>query len=190
MKLKDEKKLEAVVAATCRKAAERGLLGLTLGEIAKAAGIGTSTLYVYFADKDALFNEVYRRAKREAMDFYGGEIDPTAPVKSRVRNVWNRMLEHRLRRHDEVSFMEQFIGSAYMTEESRAYTAKLGEGILQIVADGQEQEILKVIPVPFLASFFIGSVRETARMIRAGAINDSEESRAIAFQLCWDGIRS
>lgn len=190
MKLKDEKKLEAVVAATCRKAAERGLLGLTLGEIAKAAGIGTSTLYVYFADKDALFNEVYRRAKREAMDFYGGEIDPTAPVKSRVRNVWNRMLDHRLRRHDEVSFMEQFIGSAYMTEESRAFTAKLGEGILQIVADGQEQEILKAIPVPFLASFFIGSVRETARMIRAGSITDSEESRAIAFQLCWDAIRS
>jgi AcrR family transcriptional regulator len=190
MKLKDEKKLEAVVAATCRKAAERGLLGLTLSEIAKAAGIGTSTLYVYFADKDALFNEVYRRAKREAMDFYSGEIDPSAPIKSRVRNVWNRMLDHRLRRHDEVSFMEQFVGSAYMTEDSRAYTTKIGEGLLQIVAEGQEQEILKTIPVPFLASFFIGSVRETGRLIRAGSIADSEESRALAFQLCWDGIRS
>lgn len=190
MKLKDEKKLQAVVAATCRMAAERGLLGLTLSEIAKAAGIGTSTLYVYFADKDALFNEVYRRAKREAMDFYGGEIDPAAPIKSRVRTVWNRMLEHRLQRHDAVSFMEQFIGSAYMTEDSRAYTAKLGEGLLQIVAEGQEQEILKAIPMPFLASFFIGSVRETARLIRAGSITDSEESRAVAFQLCWDAIRA
>lgn len=190
MKPKDEKKLDAVVAATCRMAAERGLLGLTLGEIAKAAGIGTSTLYVYFSDKEALFNEVYRRAKREAMDFYGGEIDPAAPVKSRVRNVWNRMLEHRLRRHDEVSFMEQFLGSAYMNEESRAYTARIGEGLLQIVAEGQQHEILKAIPVPLLVSFFVGSVRETARLIRAGAIPDDEESRTLAFQLCWDGVRS
>lgn len=190
MKLKDEKKLHAVVAATCRMAAERGLLGLTLSEIAKAAGIGTSTLYVYFANKDVLFNEVYRRAKRDAMDFYGGEMDPGAPIKSRVRNVWNRMLDHRLRKHDEVSFMEQFIGSAYMTEESRAYTAKLGEGLLHIVAQGQAQEILKAIPVPFLASFFIGSVRETARLIRSGAIADGDESRAVAFQLCWDGVRA
>lgn len=190
MKLKDEKKLDAVVAATCRMAAERGLLGLTLSEIAKAAGIGTSTLYVYFADKEALFDEVYRRAKREAMDFYGGEIDPSAPIKSRVRNVWNRMLDHRLRRHDEVSFMEQFVGSAYMTEESRAYTAKIGERLLQIVSEGQEQEILKTIPVPYLASFFIGSVRETARLIRAESIIDGEASRAVAFQLCWDGIRA
>lgn len=190
MKLKDEKKLDAVVAATCRMAAERGLLGLTLNDIAKAAGIGTSTLYVYFDDKEALFNEVYRRAKRQAMDFYGGESDATAPIKSRVRNVWNRMLDHRLRRHEEVSFMEQFTGSAYMTEESRAFTEKLGEGLLQIVIDGQQEEILKSIPVPFLASFFIGSVRETARLIRAGAVTDGEESRAVAFQLCWDGIRS
>lgn len=189
MKLKDERKLDAVVAATCRMAAERGLLGLTLGEIAKAAGIGTSTLYVYFADKEALFNEVYRRAKRDAMDFYGGEIDPSAPIKRRVRNVWSRMLDHRLRRHDEVSFMEQFSGSAYMTDESRAYTAKLGEGLLQIVIEGQAQEILKTMPVAFLSSFFIGSVRETARLIRAGSVADGEESRAFAFQLCWDGIR-
>lgn len=190
MKPKDEKKLNAVVAAACRMASERGLLGLTLSEIAKAAGIGTSTLYVYFADKEELFNEVYRRAKLEAMDFYGGDIDPSAPIKSRVRIVWNRMLDHRLRRHDEVSFMEQFVGSAYMTEESRAYTNKIGEGMLRIITEGQEQEILKTIPVPFLVSFFIGSVRETARLIRAESISDSEESRAVAFQLCWDGIRA
>lgn len=189
MKPKDEKKLEAVVAATCRKAAERGLLGLTLGEIAKAAGIGTSTLYVYFADREALFNDVYRRAKREAMDFYGGEIDPAAPFKTRVHGVWNRMLDHRLRRHDEVTFMEQFVGSAYMSEESRDYTARLGEGLQGLVTEGQRQEILKSVPLPFLASLFIGSVRETARMIRAGTIADNEQHRAIAFQLCWDGIR-
>lgn len=189
MKLKDESKLVAVVAATCRMAAERGLLGLTLSDIAKAAGIGTSTLYVYFADKEALFNEVYRRAKRDAMDLYAADVDPGAPIKRRVRTVWNGMLDHRLRRHDEVSFMEQFVGSAYMTDESRAYTATLGEGLLRIVAEGQAQEILKSIPLPFLSSFFIGTVRDTARLIRAHSIVDDENSRAIAFQLCWDGIR-
>lgn len=189
MKLKDEKKLEAVVSATCRLAAERGLLGLTLNEIARAAGIATSTLYVYFDDKEALFNEVYRHAKREAMDFYGGDIDPAAPVKARARGVWNRMLDHRLRRHDEVSFIEQFMGSAYMTDESRAYTASISAGLLRIAAEGQAHEILKPVPMPFLESFFIGSVRETGRMIQGGTIADNEENRRIAFQLCWDGIR-
>ncbi|HEY9102335.1 TetR/AcrR family transcriptional regulator [Chitinimonas sp.] len=190
MKPKDEKKLDAVLTATCRLTAERGLLGLTLTEIAKAAGIGTSTLYTYFADKEALFNEVYRRAKCEAIDFYGGEMDSLAPVKGRVRSVWNRMLDHRLNRYDQVSFMEQFVGSSFMNDESRAYINRIGEGLLQLVMDGQSQEILKAVPIPFLTSIFFGSVRETARLIRSGAIADTEENRAVAFQLCWDGIRS
>lgn len=190
MKLKDDKKLDAVIAATCRLAAEQGLFGLTLAEIAKAAGIATSTLYVYFADKEALFNEVFRRAKSEAIDFYGGEIDPAAPLKGRVRGVWNRMLDHRLRRHDQVTFMEQFVGSSFMSDEIRAYTARIGEGLMQIVGEGQRAEILKAVPPAFLTSLFIGSVRETARLIRAGSIADTEEDRAVAFQLCWDGIRS
>jgi len=189
MKPKDEKKLDAVVAATCRLTAERGLLGLTLTDIAKAAGIGTSTLYTYFADKEALFNEVYRRAKREAIDFYGGEIDAARPLKSRVSGVWNKMLDHRLNRHDQVSYMEQFVGSSFMSDESRAYLSRIGEGLMQLVVDGQKEEILKSVPIPFLTSAFIGSVRETARLILAETIADTEENRALAFQLCWDAIR-
>ncbi len=190
MRPKDEKKLEAVIAATCRLVAERGLFDLALTDIAKAAGIGTSTLYVYFAHREALFNEVYRRAKLEAVAFYGDQIDPTAPLKARVRGVWNRMLDHRLHRHDQVTFMEQFISSPLISEESRAYSERISQGLMQMVAEGQETEILKGVPLPFLTSTFIGSVRETARMIRAGVITDSEDSRGVAFQLCWDALRS
>jgi len=190
MKLKDEKKLEAVITATCRLAAERGLFGLTLTEIAKAAGIGTSTLYVYFKDKEALFNEVYRRAKREALEFYCAGIDPALPLKRRVRGVWNKMLDHRLQRFDQVTFMEQFVGSSFMNEESRVYVERLSEGLVEIVSEGQREEILKAVPLSFLNSLFIGSVRETARLIRARTVADSEESRAVAFQLCWDGLRA
>lgn len=190
MKPKDEKKLEAVVAATCRLAAERGLFGLTLAEIAKAAGIGTSTLYVYFADKESLFNEVYRRAKREAIDFYSGEDDSSTPLKRRVHSLWHRMLDHRLHRYDQAAFMEQFVNSSFMSDDSRAYTLRIGEGLMQIVVEGQREEILKAVPIPFLTSTLFGSVRETARLIRASLISDTEENRATAFQLCWDGIRA
>ena len=189
MKPKDDKKLDAVITATCRLAAERGLYGLTLAQIAKQAGIGTSTLYVYFPDKETLFNEVYRRAKREALDIYSTGIERSLPLKTQVRGVWNKMLDHRLHRFDQVSFMEQFSGSPFISDESRAYVEKHGEGLVQIVVDGQKQEILKSIPIPFISSLFFGSIRETARLIRTGSIADTEDTREIAFRLCWDGIR-
>ena len=190
MRPKDEKKLDAVIAATCQLAAEHGLLGLTLTKIAKAAGIGTSTLYVYFSDREALFNEVYRHAKREALEFYGSDIEVALPIKGKVRDVWNKMLDHRLKRYDQVSFMEQFVGSVFMSDESRAYAERFGEGLIKIVEEGQKEEILKKVPLSFLNSLFVGSVRETARLIRGGSITDTTDNREIAFQLCWDGIRS
>jgi TetR/AcrR family transcriptional regulator, repressor of fatR-cypB operon len=72
MKPKDGRKLAAVIAATCRMAAERELPG-PHPEIAKAAGVDTSAVYVDFADKDALFNEVDGDAKRayELWHFFG-----------------------------------------------------------------------------------------------------------------------
>jgi AcrR family transcriptional regulator len=190
MRPKDEKKLDAVIVATCQLAAEHGLLGLTLTKIAKAAGIGTSTLYVYFSDREALFNEVYRRAKREALEFYSSDIDAALPIKGKVRAVWNKMLDHRLKRYDQVSFMEQFVGSVFMSDESRAYAERFGEGLIQIATEGQRQEILKTVPLYFLNSLVVGSIRETARLIRGGLIADISENREIAFRLCWDGIRS
>lgn len=190
MKPKDEKKLDAIFAATCRLAAERGLFGLTLAEIAKAAEIGTSTLYVYFADKEALFNDVFRRAKLEAVTFYGEQIDPAASLKARIRALWNGMLDHRLRRFDQVSFLEQFEGSSFMSDESRAYHAQITERLMTLVAEGQAAEVLKAAPAALLHALFIGSIRETARLIRGRRIADAEEARAIAFQLCWDGVRA
>jgi hypothetical protein len=59
------------------------------------------------------------------MGFWGGEIDPSAPINGQVRTLWSRVLDHRLRRHDDVSFMEPFIGSAYVTEKSRAIAFQL-----------------------------------------------------------------
>jgi len=82
-------------------------LGLTLTEIASAAGIGTSTLYVYFADKEALFNEVYRRAKREAIDSTWRDR-PLAPLKGGSAACGTGCLITAMRRHDQVCFMEQF----------------------------------------------------------------------------------
>lgn len=190
MKPKDEKKLEAMIAATCRLATRCGLYGLTLAQIAKEAGIATSTLYVYFPDKSALFNEVYRQAKREALNSYSAGIDPKLPLKGRVRNVWNKMLDHRLQHFDQVTFMEQFVGSSFMSDESRAYVEQHGEGLIRIVIEGQREEILKPIPISFIGALFFGSIRETARLVRAGSIADTEEAREIAFQLCWDGVRA
>lgn len=63
-----------------------------------------------------------------------------------------------------------------MSDESRVYIERLGEGLMRIVAKGQREEILKAVPLSFLNSLFIGSVREPARLIRAGSITTRKKT--------------
>lgn len=52
---------EAVLDATARLVAERGLLSVTMSEIAEQAGIGRATLYKYFADVEAILDAWHQR---------------------------------------------------------------------------------------------------------------------------------
>ena len=56
-------KRRRILDAALKTFAERGFHGTSVPEVAEAAGVGTGTLYRYFAHKDALVNEVYRDAK-------------------------------------------------------------------------------------------------------------------------------
>jgi TetR/AcrR family transcriptional regulator, repressor of fatR-cypB operon len=60
--LVDDKR-RIILDAAIEAFAERGYHGTSVPEVATAAGVGTGTLYRYFANKEALVNEAYRDAK-------------------------------------------------------------------------------------------------------------------------------
>ena len=57
------RRADEIMDAAARVFAERGYHGTNVPEVAAAAGVGIGSLYRYFADKEALVNEVYRDAK-------------------------------------------------------------------------------------------------------------------------------
>src|SRR5690348_5979837 len=61
--LVDDKR-RRILDAALQTFAAKGYHGTAVPEVADAAGVGTGTLYRYFAHKEALVNEVYRDAKQ------------------------------------------------------------------------------------------------------------------------------
>jgi TetR/AcrR family transcriptional repressor of multidrug resistance operon len=190
VKPKDDQKLEAIAQATYLCVHERGMRALTLAEIAKRAGLATSTLYVYFPNKQALLDALYERAKTAAVAQLMGANEDGQPVKARLRRIWLALLELRLRQPEQQVFMEQYASSEYMSEHNRTLGTHLSAVFVALVRQGQAEELLKPIAVPFHQICLLGSVQETAKLIAQQGLPDDDATRNTAFILCWDAMKA
>jgi AcrR family transcriptional regulator len=190
VKPKDDLKLEAITQAAYACVLERGMRALTLAEIARAAGLATSTLYVYFPSKQALLDALYERAKTETFTaLMQGDV-AGAPLKARMRRLWMNMLDARLKSPAQMVFMEQYASSEFMSEHNRALSARLAAVFHALLEAGQRDETLKNVPLPLLIGSILGSVHETGRLIATQVLPNDEATRAAAFMLCWDARKA
>lgn len=190
MKPKDDEKQRAIAQATFDLVARTGLSGLTMAEIARAAGIATSTLYVYYPSKDELISQLYQDAKTVTAARIMQGLEPGMPYRARVRRAWGNLLRHRLDQYAEVVFQEQYYNSPWFSEGNREFSARLMAGFHALIEEGQKQEILKAVPVPLLTASLVGSVRETGNLIRAKVLPNTEAVQQMAFGLCWDALKA
>jgi len=190
VKPKDDDKLRAIAEATFTLVEQTGLSGLTMAAIAREAGLATGTLYVYFKSKEELMVALYEQAKTSTTASLMQGDDPQAPFRSRFQRMWMNWLEHRLTHYAQVVFIEQYYNSPWFSEESRNLSARLIKGWIDLIESAKAQQILKDVPTVLLINSFGGSVRETTNALRSDALKRTEANLAMAFGLCWDGIKA
>ena len=190
MKPKDDEKQRAIAEATFALVEQSGLSGLTMADIARTAGIATSTLYVYYPSKDELVSQLYDHAKAETAKRILHGYDPSAPYRGRLRHIWESLLRNRLERYAEAVFQEQYHNSHWFTQSNRARSAKLVVQFNALIEEGQRHEIVKALPIPLLAACILGSIRETATLIRTKVLPPTAATRDAAFTLCWDALKA
>lgn len=190
VKPKDDEKLRAIAKATFTLVEQTGLSGLTMAAIAREAGLATGTLYVYFKSKEDLMVALYEQAKTETAASLMQGDDASLPFRSRFQRMWLNWLDHRLTHYAQVVFLEQYYNSPWFSEESRNLSARLIKGCVDLIETARAQQILKDVPTPLLINSFGGSVRETANMLRSGTLTRTDAHLAMAFGLCWDGLKA
>lgn len=190
MKPKDDLKLEAIAQATYQCVLSRGLSALTLADIARSAGLATSTLYVYYPSKQDLLDALYERAKTVTVARLFERDTDQLSTKARIRQIWLNMLENCLTNQAELAFLEQYASSGSMSEANRALGARFVAVFRGILETGQKEETLKAVPLPFLMASLVGSVRETAKLISQKTVPNDEATRNTAFQLSWDAVKA
>lgn len=82
----------AILDAAVHEIAKAGL-GAPTAKIAKRAGVAAGTLFLYFANKEELLNELYVDLKGEAYKKINANFPHKGSLERRARHVWSSYLD-------------------------------------------------------------------------------------------------
>lgn len=190
MKLKDEKKTEHIFRATLQLVNEKGVAGITMGEIARAANIATGTLYIYFKSKDELINALFTECRKAAVDIYFMDYEESDPFKKGFKVIWLNLLKFRTEHFEEAVFMDQCYHSPFITETTKEITKKLTQPLHKLVARGKEEGFLKEADSFVLLTYVVGGINE---FVKHSIYSNKKITKPLIeqmFNICWDGIKA
>ena len=146
-----DKRAELLRAAIERIAVE-GVAAST-ASIAKSAGVAEGSLFRYFADKDALLNDVYLEIKADLKARLTHDFPMNSPLKKRTEHLWNGYVTWGVTSANMRQALAQLLVSDRITLESKQAGS---EGILvmptlmEVMAKGR----LAGLPALFAQSLF------------------------------------
>lgn len=188
MRPKDENKREAIFSATMVLINTYGLAHTSMSKIAREAGVSPATIYIYFENKNHLLTSLYVDVKQEMSRAILDSLDDNLEIRDAFRLMWENLYAYYLAYPDHFVFAEQFCNAPIVdtveTEEVEAYFAPFK----RLIQRGQEEGVLKKIPMDLLAAFAFHPLTHLAKQhVKAGIAMDDDGLEA-AFTCAWDAV--
>jgi AcrR family transcriptional regulator len=192
MRAKDESKEILILDTALDLIVRTGLSGLKMTDLAKAAGLATGTVYIYFQDKEALIRQIYLYLlKKTTSDLVEG-IPAADPLKVKTRKLCFNYLRDQLEHPEYAAFFEQYFRSPFFRETDFEQAAEYSamQPIYDLVVEGQAAQIIKPLEPSLLVTLVCGMLNELARTAHYENRLVGEAEWHDTFGVIWDGIKS
>jgi AcrR family transcriptional regulator len=183
-----EEKRAAILSAIEDLLRERPLSGISISDIAAAAGVGRSGFYFYFASKGAavtaMLGDVFAEMLTGATGFTEGTELSTSSVRTAMYAAWNAWREHQ----GLILAMLDARGSdAAVRELWDAWIERFVHGIGYAVADRRAaSQVVDGLDVPDLMRALLGANERTfERLSRTGAGPEQADRAVEALVAVW-----
>ncbi|MFA6811349.1 MAG: TetR/AcrR family transcriptional regulator [Desulfoplanes sp.] len=185
----------AILDAALDLFSEHGFHSSPISQIATLAGVGVGSIYRYFSDKDALIHALYEKVDGSLQCAMKENISTSVSMDLHFK-YFVRCVVHYLYSHPkEFRFLEQYHNSPYGINEVQAKILQQDDGrptglCSEIFLNGQQEGIIKKLPLPVYISMLFGPVSYMVRYSLSGytALDDTIiQSLADA---CWNAIKA
>jgi AcrR family transcriptional regulator len=181
-------KCEAIEAAALALFVEQGFHGTTVPEIARRAGVGTGTLYLYHASKDDLLNALYVRWNARLIESAAAATRGAVTARERFGSHWRAAVEFGDRYPVAFQFLMAYCDSPYLSESTRCRIESMKMPLVALFHDGIEQQVFKPLPPVLLQAVCLGVLREARALATQRKIDMTPALWDAAESMAWDAI--
>jgi len=183
-----ELKRQAILEAALELFVERGYHGTAVPTVAEKAGVGAGTIYRYFANKEALVNELFREQK-QALTAHVLEGFPTgAAAREQHRAFWQRMSDFARQHPRAFAFLELHSHRDYLDDDSRAVEQGIIEFGTRFFVSAQDRGEVNPGSPMLIMSMVFGAFVGMVRASWEGRLELTDDAIATAEALCWKAI--
>lgn len=182
-------KCDLILAATLKLLASRGFHGFSIRDVAKAAGVATGTVYLYFADREDLIEKLHSQilatVGRQVFIAVHQEVSLYQQFQGMCRRFW-RLFQQQ---SEMILSKGQFDHLPADLLRSRHEEAKLVLApLFTFFRRGREQQILKNLPDEILFSLAFEPYFEIARKTLQGFVAVDDAMLEQIIDASWDSI--
>jgi AcrR family transcriptional regulator len=189
VRCKDDSKVVAIYKATLSLVKDRGLAGITMGDISKEASIATGTLYIYFKNKDELIKALFTECRKKTVRYYFEGIDEQLRFEDRMQKLFRNIIYFKINHFEVSAFLEQSYHSPYVNAIDLKKKQKAMEPLFALIKEGMEKKKIKNTEPQLLVSYLFGIVNE---MVKRAYFSNKKLTDTIieeVYAMFWDGIK-
>ncbi|HVU20247.1 MAG TPA: TetR/AcrR family transcriptional regulator [Rhizomicrobium sp.] len=166
----------------------RGFDGVAVPEIARTAGVATGTVYVYFRDKEALVNALYRHWKTIYNDRVLAPLPPGLLIRDKFTTYWQRMMEFAQTHPRAVRFMDLHHHGAYLDEESRALSGRYGSVARDFIGEAKAAGVIRDLDPVMVVALMWGAATGLVKFASQGALKVDAQTSSDMEEALWRAI--
>jgi AcrR family transcriptional regulator len=182
-------KREDILVATLDLITEEGLQSVTFSKIFKRANVGSSTFYNYYKSKEELVSELFINARTHMGEAVMIGYDPSLTVYERIKGILKSTVDYALNYPKELSLIENYCQSPYISEELRNMLDPSTIEIFSIIELGQKQGIIREMDKILCCQLVTGMITSVIKGYLAGKYPLDENQIQQTLETSWKAIK-
>ncbi len=188
MRVKDEKKEQAIFDAAITLITTNGLADTSMSKIAKVADVSAATIYIYFENKEDMLNKTYTHVKREIAAALGKGLQPKLTVEEAFKVIWNNFYKYAVKNSVKFSFTEQFANSPLVDRVHKEEGMSYFQTLFEWFERGKREKVFKDVPVEIFTAFAFAPLIGLVKQHFCGEVVLDNKLLKAVYEITWKAV--